>query len=124
MVALSVVVSALSLGLGLVRAPYVGVSCPGPNVTTCGRVGIAVWLAHPAQEVDATLGGQGARLRLLNAPSGMWIGFVHFRRGALGIPAIWYGASPVKRMTLHLRVRTKAGWRSGTVRIELAPGWG
>jgi hypothetical protein len=124
MVALSVLVSAVSLGLGLVRAPFVGVSCPRPNVTTCGRVGIAVWLAHPAQEVDATLGGHRVRLRLLNAPSGMWIGFVHFRRGALGIPAIWYGGSPVKRMTLHLRVRSSSGWRTGAVRIQLQPGWG
>ena len=34
---------------------YLGVTCG--NVTTCNRVGLAVWLTHPATEVDATLEG-------------------------------------------------------------------
>jgi hypothetical protein len=123
MVALSVLLSAASLGLGLVRAPYVGVSCPRPNSTTCGRVGIAVWLAHPATEVDATLGGRRTHLRLLNAPSGMWGGFVRVRLAALGIPPTWFG-TPVKWMTLHLRVQLRKGRRSGAVRVRLMAGWG
>jgi hypothetical protein len=123
MVPLSVLLSAVSLGLGLVRAPYVGVACPGPNSTVCGRVGIAVWLARPATEVDATLGGRRTRLRLVNAPSGMWVGFVRLRLGALGLPATWYG-TPARWMTLHLREQFGDGWRSGAVRVELRPGYG
>lgn len=123
MVPLSVLLSAVSLGLGLVRAPYVGVACPGPNSTVCGRVGIAVWLARPATEVDVAVDGRRTRLRLLNAPSGMWIGFVRLRVGALGLPPTWFG-TPVKWMTLHLRVHFRDGWRAGAVRVQLRPGFG
>jgi hypothetical protein len=123
-IVLATALSALSLGLGFVQPPYLGVACPGANVTTCGRVGIAVWLAGRPAEVDATLERHSVRLQLKAAPIGMWVGFVHLPLRSLGIPPTWYGSEPVKRLTLHLRVRFRSGWRTGQVRVQLAPGWG
>jgi hypothetical protein len=124
MIVLATLLSAVSLGLGLVRPPYLGVACPGADVTTCGRVGIAVWLTERPTEVNAILDGHRVRLRLEAAPSGQWIGFVHLPLRSLGLPVHWYGTRPFKRMTLHLRVRSRSGWREGTVRVQLSPGWG
>ena len=85
--------------------------------------GLPVWLAHPAKEVDATLDGRRIRLRLVNAPSGMWVGFVRLRLAALGLPRTWFG-TPARWLTLHLRAQFSGGWRSGAVRVELRPGYG
>ena len=38
--------------------PYMGVRCPQPNSIVCDRVGLAVWLRHPAAHVSATIAGQ------------------------------------------------------------------
>lgn len=37
---------------------YMGVSCPRPNRIECNRVGLAVWLRHPAQRVEAEIDGR------------------------------------------------------------------
>jgi len=124
MIVLATAFSALSLGLGLVQPPYLGVACPGPNVTTCDRVGIAVWVARSPAQVDATLDQHSVRLQLQAAPIGMWVGFVHLPLRSLGIPKTWYGSKPVKMLTLHLRVHFRSGWRAGQVRVQLSPGWG
>jgi hypothetical protein len=124
MIVLATALSALSLGLGFVQPSYLGVACPAANVTKCGRVGIAVWLAGRPAQVDATLDRHSVRLQLKAAPIGMWVGFVHLRLRSLGIPKTWYGGEPVKMLTLHLRVRFQSGWRTGQVRVQLAPGWG
>jgi hypothetical protein len=43
----------------LAQPPYLGVSCPGePNVITCDRVGLALWLSAPATGVEAWFGGK------------------------------------------------------------------
>ena len=44
--------------------PSMGVACHVPNWMGCDRVGLAVWLRHPAIAVTATIAG--ARLRLNN----------------------------------------------------------
>jgi hypothetical protein len=100
-----------------------GVTCG--NLTACDRVGIAVWLTHPASEVDATLAGIHVRLR---PPRGRtqdyWSSFVHLPLHSLGLPTWWDGAHPTKTMTLALRVHYRSGWRHGEVRVQLLPGWG
>ena len=121
---MAIFVSAFSLGLGLVREPYVGVACPGPNNTTCGRVGVAVWLARPhAIRVDATLAGANVRLAPPKTVGSYWVGFVRLPLRKMGLPASWAGV-PAKRLVLRLRIRYPLGWRTGTLRLDLHSGWG
>jgi hypothetical protein len=101
---------------------YLGVACG--NVTTCDRVGVAVWLTHPASEVDATLAGVHVRLEPPRRTQDYWGGFVYVPLRSLGLPSWWDGAHPAKAMTLHLRLHYSSGWRDGDVRVELSPGWG
>jgi hypothetical protein len=42
--------------------PYMGVACGIPNSIACDRIGLTVWLRHPAQAVVATVGGRSFRL--------------------------------------------------------------
>ncbi len=113
--------SLVSLGLGLSRTPYLGVACPHANSTRCGRVGVAVWVSRPASGIEATV--QGVRVEL--HPSGgrraPWIGYVHLRLRALGIPSWWAGVRPI---TVRLRILRAGRWRAGSVRALLHPGWG
>ena len=53
---------ALAPSTVLSQAPYMGVSCPVANSIACDRVGLAVWLTHPALSVTAVI--VGARLVL------------------------------------------------------------
>jgi hypothetical protein len=124
MAGLAAMLSAFSLGLGLARDPYIGVACHQPNSTTCGRVGIAVWLARPhAVRVDATLAGAHARLTPPSAVGGFWVGFVRLPLRTMGLPSSWAGAPP-ERLTLIVRIRYPSGWGSGTLRLYLHSGWG
>ena len=70
---------AASTVLGLSQPPYLGIACGGPNMTTCGRVGIAVWLRRPALRIDATVGGVSVRLHDDGLGSRYWTGYVTFR---------------------------------------------
>ena len=124
MAGLAALLSVLSLGLGLSRGPYTGVACSQANSTTCGRVGIAVWLGpRPASRVEATLAGIHVRLTPPAAATGFWVGFVHLPLRSMGLPESWAGA-PAKRLTLELRIHYPAGWRKGRLRVQLRPGWG
>jgi hypothetical protein len=124
MAGLAALLSALSLGLGLARDPYVGVACPQANSTACGHVGIAVWVARRhAIRVDATLGGAHVRLLPPKQIGSFWVGFVHLPLQRMGLPQSWAG-DPEKDMTLRLRIRYPSGWRTGNVRLLLHAGWG
>jgi len=123
--AVSVAVAAVS-PLRLAQTPYVGVSCPAANVTTCGRVGVAVWLGRRgASEVVISLAGVRARLgpppRDTSSPS--WRGFVHLPLTKLGIPAVWDG-EPSKTLMLRVRARYGAHWFVRTLAVPLSTGWG
>jgi hypothetical protein len=112
--------------LAFAHTPYIGVSCPTANVTSCGRVGIAVWLARRgASEVDVVVAG--VRVRLGPPPregaGQSWRGFVHLPLAAMGLPR-WWAGSPAKELTLQLRVRYGSSWRVGHMRLWLRPGWG
>lgn len=124
MAAMAALLTAFSLGLGLSRDPYIGVACSQANSTTCGRVGIAVWLARRhAIRVDATLAGARVRLSPPKTIGGFWVGYVHLPLQTMGVPKSWYG-TPEKRLTLMLRIHYASGWRTGTLRVPLRPGWG
>jgi hypothetical protein len=113
--------------LGLAQAPYVGVACRGPNVTTCGRIGIAVWLKRPALGVDAELVSVNVRMHaggLGGRGPKYWQGFVHIDRRRLGLPVHWDGASPSKVLPLRLKIHYRNGTVRGAVRVMLHPGWG
>jgi hypothetical protein len=112
--------------LALAQAPYIGVSCPTANVTSCGRVGIAVWLARRgASEVDAVLAGVHVRLGPppREGAGQSWRGFVHLPLRAMGLPR-WWAGSPAKKLTLQLRVRYGSNWRVARTRLRLGAGWG
>ena len=81
--------------LGLAQPPATGIACIGlPNVTTCGRVGIAVWLKHPARGVQANLDGASVRMHAGGfggkGPT-YWEGYVHIDRQRLRLPRQWFG---------------------------------
>ncbi|HZV27030.1 MAG TPA: hypothetical protein VFG00_12145, partial [Acidothermaceae bacterium] len=104
--------SAATSPLRLAQMPYVGVSCPEANVTTCGRVGVAVWLSRRgASEVVVSVAGVRARLgpppRNTSSPS--WRTFVHLPLARMGIPAVWDG-EPYKVLTLRVLVRYGRHW--------------
>lgn len=124
MTILATVSSVLVLGLGLARAPYLGVACHEANTTTCGRVGIAVWVRGRTTAIDARVGAARARLRRQRRAHGEtpWIGYVHLPLRRLGLPAGWTG--PAIPLQLHLRMERAGVWRTGTVRVLLSPGWG
>ena len=124
MAGFAAVLSAFSLGSGDARDPYVGVACHQPNVTTCGRVGIAVWLARRhAIRVYATLAGVQVRLTPPEAVGGFWVGFVRLPLRKMGLPTSWAGEPPV-RLALAIRIHYPSGWRSDTLRLYLHSGWG
>ena len=116
-----------ALSLGLSQEPMIGVACPGPNLTTCGRIGIAVWLTRPAATVRAELAGLHVRLHAGGfggqGPK-YWEGYVHISRARLRLPAHWYGTKPVRVLKLHLAIRYPSRVATGTVRLQLRPGWG
>jgi hypothetical protein len=111
--------------LGLARQPYIGVACPGADNTSCGRVGIAVWLQTDADEIDATIRHHHVHLKppATRSPGGFWVGFVHLPLRTMGLPASWEG-TPAKTLSVRLRIRRRAVWKRGTLSVGLSPGWG
>ena len=114
---------AVAATVGLVRPPYLGLACPGPDLTTCGRVGVAVWLRRPARRVRATLNGVPVPMHaggLGGKGPTYWQGFARFAPGRLGLPPRWYGTKPAKWLLLRVVV----DGRRQSVRAQLRPGWG
>ena len=112
--------------LGLARPPYIGVACRRvPNLTTCGRIGIGVWLKRPARGVDAALSRAHVRLHAGGfggtGPT-YWEGYVRVRKRDL--PRGWYGGDPPFFLRLRINLRYPTGTARGTVRVLLHPGWG
>jgi hypothetical protein len=68
-------------GLRLGRDPYLGLACDRVSAPRCDRVGLAVWLAHPARRVSAVADGISVRLRTHSGGTGpyrrqlFWQGF-------------------------------------------------
>lgn len=74
--------SGAALPLALPRAPYAGLAC-GNAAGQCDRVGLAIWVRHPARNVTALVHGQTIRLSTAAGGSGayakhfFWQGFFH-----------------------------------------------
>ena len=121
---LSLAALAASTVLGLLQPPYLGIACPGPNTTTCGRVGIAVWLRGPARRADASLAGVTVRLHDDGLAGQYWTGYATLPPGRLGLPPRWYGTKPTKWLLLRLTIRRADGTTRGAVRSFLPAGFG
>jgi hypothetical protein len=124
----------------LAKAPYMGVSCPLANSIACDRVGLALWLRHPATSVTATIAG-----RPLNLDDPTWAPG-HPRHGArtaftgflqpAGIVSNlhvntdnggdrWTGIKFPTPPLVRLRIVYPSGKTITTqLRVDLAPGWG
>ena len=107
-------------------------SCRRPNSVACDRVGLAVWLRHPARGVEAEIDGRRFALDDEKWSSGarMFAGFLERAGlrgdGALGVggAATWHGDPPV-RARVRLWIRHEGGRPlTTTVRVPLHPGWG
>jgi hypothetical protein len=114
----------------LTRVPYMGVACTTPNSTTCERIGLAVWLRHPAAVVSATVVGQRFALHdeHWRARAGeVFAGYLHMRGlgRRLGIPYGHWKGNPTPYAVVRVRVRYRHGARVTTrVRVPLMAGWG
>jgi hypothetical protein len=108
----------------LPQPPYLGIRCHGPNVTTCRRVGVAVWVADGTDRVVAVVDGRRIVLRRPKQAGGYWEGLVTFPAGGLGLPPRWYGSSPSKWLRLRLTITRGARAIQRTLRVQLHPGWG
>ncbi|HZS30391.1 MAG TPA: hypothetical protein VFA37_03975 [Gaiellaceae bacterium] len=102
-----------SVGL---RNSYVGVACHAG--TSCGRIGVAVWLARPADSVVVTLFGRQTRLRYrgVDTVGRVWNGFIH-------VPPSGYEPDTYGH---RLGVVVRRGQATGSTHLSvfLSPGWG
>jgi hypothetical protein len=103
------------------RNSYVGVACHAG--TGCGRIGVALWIAQPADAVWVTLFGRRAELRgrgyvaYRGAFSGWaWVGFVR-------VPASVYTPDS-NGVRLGIVVRRDGATASIQRSVFLSPGWG
>ena len=105
----------------LARTPYVGVACRQP-ANSCGRIGVAVWLAGPATRIDAALLGRNVRLSTSHAGTGAY-GYRRYWTGFIHLPP-----AQVKSGTYDVRVRitvTGDGTTAHFTRlVYLSAGWG
>jgi hypothetical protein len=119
---------------------YMGVRCRTPNSVRCDRVGLAVWLARPAQCLVAQV--EGRRIELVSPGEFVpgegtgWEGELHpaglsDAGGPLEVAPepgephdYWSGRKPVEA-----KIRLTALYPDGTsatrtIRAPLHPGWG
>jgi hypothetical protein len=112
------------------QPPYLGVSCRRPNVTTCDRIGVAVWLRRPARRITARVNGRRLTLDDPNwgntqDPRGpLYVGFLQpagltDAGGPLDVPEHWEGV-PARSAWLDLDID---GQKTGLV-VQLHAGWG
>ena len=118
----------------LSRPPYLGVACPQANSIACDRVGLAVWLKHPAVRVVATIEGRPLRLHAGRPDGrGAWYRGYLQPAGLLDGPLkvtpdrgrwYWQGGHP-KDARLHIVIRRAGGAIDRTsLAVALHAGWG
>lgn len=128
---------ALDPGALFSQDPYMGVACGIPSSIACDRVGLTVWLRHPAEAVVATVGGRSFRL---DDPA--WSGpaihgerkqFAGFLQPAgittgLGVStkhgAYWEGSDGPSPLTMLLIMRRSQPPIQAWINVFLHAGWG
>lgn len=121
----------------LTRMPYLGLACRLPNAVACDRVGLAVWLRHPAVSVTAAIAGRGLTLDDPEWSGGARTGrrtlFAGFLQPAGLVERLhvhpdrrgrWIGRdapSPVVRLTVHRAAGPDAVTQ---LAVPLMAGWG
>jgi hypothetical protein len=123
------------------QEPYMGVRCPIANSIACDRVGLAIWLRHPAVHVTASIAGQplvldwfGDERRVGPLPPRAELdGYLrpaHITT-LLGVhpdsPGMWYGnrRAPWPAPLVRLWITFADGKRATTkLRVNLSAGWG
>jgi hypothetical protein len=132
--------SVVSPDATLAKAPYMGVSCPVANSISCDRVGLAVWLRHPADAVTAMIAGRRLSLDYPTwapgqARRGARTAFTGFLQPAGLISALrvtpddgpdgWFGTTFPAPPLVQLSIRYANGRVATTeLHVELATGWG
>jgi len=105
----------------LARAPYLGVACRQP-ANSCGRIGVAVWVAGPATRIDVALLGRKVRLATSHTGTGAY-GFRRYWTGFIHLPS-----AQVKPGTNDVRVRITVMGGATTAHftrlVYLSAGWG
>jgi hypothetical protein len=125
----------------LAHPPHLGVtSCGGePNVITCDRIGLAVWLSTRATALEAWIGGKPVAMTIRpnsaerEGRGRFFVGYLHpaglSSPGPLHVTPdgpgdYWAGGNPVSvpvRLVVHYPDGSSA---EVTVQTELQPGWG
>lgn len=138
----------------LSRSPYLGVSCRIPNSIACDRVGLAVWLKHPAVSVTAKINGAEVALNSYGAaavgarvPRRQFTGFLqpagivsrlhvrpvngnvvttsHRQTVVRVSDQMWFGESHARSPLIQLTIHTSTGKTLTThLRVGLGAGWG
>ena len=119
---------------------YMGVRCREANSVSCDRVGLAVWLAKPAERLVAQI--EGRRLELVSPGEFVpgkgtgWEGYLHpagllepgsplaVTREQGEPPDYWSGRTPVDARIRLTAVYSDGTSASKTIRAPLHPGWG
>lgn len=123
----------------LARQPYMGVACRWPNLVSCDRVGLAVWLKRPAESVTATVSRQPLTLKPAGIPApplgqreAMFTGFLQkpgllkiLGEKLLGPPGAGYAFLSQPSLKVRLQVDYGHGQLvTTTTETSLEPGWG
>jgi hypothetical protein len=127
----SLAVSLLLAGCGgshhalrLRGSPYLGLACSRVAVHRCDRVGLAVWLAHPATGVTAVADGISVRLRTHSDGSGRYSRHL-FWQGFFRDPRASQLADRARSIPIRVSVTAPDGSVSaGTRTIYVSEGYG
>jgi hypothetical protein len=110
--------------LRLRRSPYLGLACNRAAVHQCDRVGLAVWLAHPATGVTAVADGVSVRLRTHSGSTGSYRRHV-FWQGFFRDPRAPWLADRSRSIPIRVRVTAPDGSVSaGTRTVHVSEGYG
>jgi hypothetical protein len=117
--------------------PYMGVACGVANSIACDRIGLTVWLRHPAQAVVAIVGGRSFRLDdpAWSGPAihGVRNQFAGFLQPAgittrLGVSTQqgthWDGSSGPSPLTMLTIMRRGQPPIQAWINVSLQAGWG
>ncbi len=110
--------------LRLHRAPYLGLACDRTTVHRCDRLGLAVWLVHPASGISAVVDGVRVRLRTHSGGSGPYGSHLYWQ-GFFRDPHAQQLANNSKSIPVRVRVTAPDGSTSAETRtVHVSKGYG